>query len=334
MQISDIDEFKLINSLDKIIKNTNTKVKVGIGDDGAIIETDPNCQTIVTTDMLIEEVHFRKDKITPFQLGYKSLAVNISDIIAMGGIPTQSTISLGIPANTEVKYIEEIYHGLNTLAQKYEINIIGGDTTSSPDKLIINVNLLGKVAKNNYLLRSTAKSENHILVTGNLGNSKAGLEILLSNNYHQLKSKYTKLIKKHLQPEIRLKEMKLIKKISPITAMNDISDGLASELHEIAKASKVGIKIYEERIPISKQTIAVAKKLESFPLNYALFGGEDYELLFTVPANKSQEIKERVEKGLGTKISIIGEISSENLGVELITSQKKIKLEKEGYNHF
>ncbi|MBM7623945.1 thiamine-phosphate kinase [Sporohalobacter salinus] len=333
MNVSDLNEFQLINHLQKIITSNSTKIEVGNGDDGAVINNTPGYQTINTTDMLIEGVHFLRNKISSFDLGYKSLAINISDIVAMGGVPTYATISLGLPPNIEVEYIEEIYQGLNNLAQQYNINIIGGDTTSSPKNLIININLLGKVKENKYLLRSTAQIGNHILVTGTLGDSKAGLEIILNNNYQQLKKEYPALTKKHFRPIPRLQEMKLIKKLGA-TAMNDISDGLASELNEITTASQVGAQIFADKLPISQTSKELAAKLDMSAKDYALFGGEDYELLFTAPANKSKKIKVNIENKLDTKISIIGEILPPQQETKLITPNKTIKLMKEGFKHF
>ncbi|SDC54246.1 MULTISPECIES: thiamine-phosphate kinase [unclassified Candidatus Frackibacter] len=334
MQVSEIDEFKLINRLSNLVKSNSSKIELGIGDDGAVINNQNDQQTIITTDMLIEGTHFLKDKVSPFQLGYKSLAVNISDIVAMGGRPTYLTISLGLPKSTTVKYIEDIYNGINNLAQEYKISVIGGDTTSSPNDLIININLLGEVPKGEYISRSNAQVGDSILVTGNLGASKAGLEILLSANYQKLKEEYPYLINKHLEPQPRLSEMQLVKKQFNITSMNDISDGLASELHEITSASKVGALIYEEMIPISHSTKELAQNLNKSTLDYALFGGEDYELLFTTPASQSQKVKEKIETELDTQISIIGEITTLDKGINLIKEDGKVKVKKQGYNHF
>ncbi|MGM0471065.1 MAG: thiamine-phosphate kinase [Bacillota bacterium] len=333
MQVSEIDEFALIDRLNQIITPNHQQSIVGMGDDGAVIDQQAGYQTIVATDMLIEDIHFQRAKISPRQLGAKALAVNISDIVAMGGKPTYATIALGLPPTTEVNYIEKIYRGINELAQEYNLQIIGGDTTASPNNLVINLNLLGKVKAEEYLLRSTAQVGDQILLTNSIGQSKAGLELLL-NNQPELTAQYPELIKAHLEPTPRLKELTMIKDTATITALNDISDGLASELIEITSASQVGAKIYQQQLPITRSTKAVAAQLGESAIEYGLWGGEDYELLLTVPASESKQVKTRVEAKLNTTISIIGEIVPQQEGVKLITPDQIVNLDKGGYNHF
>lgn len=327
MLAKEIGEFNLIKRMSDILGSPSRQIIKGIGDDCAVIDPPSEMLQLVTTDMLVEDVHFELSTATPFQIGWKSLAVNISDIAGMGGEPTFAFVSIGFPRNVTVEFVDEIYIGMRDVAKEYGVDIIGGDTVSSP-QVIINIALLGEVSKNNYVLRSGAKTGDLICVTGDVGGSSAGLEIL----QRKLNIDGSE---KHLLPKPRLKEGQLLAKSGYVTAMIDISDGVSSEVNHICEQSGTGAKIYMKDIPLSPYVRSVADVLNKNPYDFALFGGEDYELLFTCQQDKFQYLKGLVYENCNTPITCIGQILDKS---ELITiddlDNNTIPLFAKGYNHF
>ena len=317
-KLKDIGEFGLIKRIAEAERIFDKEVIVGIGDDAAVIKYKEGRYLLLTTDMLIENIHFDK-KATPFQIGYKSLAVNISDIAAMGGIPKYALVGLGLKKETSVKFVDEIYRGIRSLAKKFKVKILGGDTVAS-SKMVINITLSGEVEKKYLTLRNGAKIGDKIYVTGALGGSILG---------------------KHLSFIPRVKEARyLVKNLHP-TSMIDISDGLLSDLKRVCEASKVGAKIYQEKIPLSKGVISLAKKKKEDPYQLALTGGEDFELLFTLshhpPLYPLPSREGKAEEGfiLPSKVHItqIGQITKR--GIVLLDEKNKIiHLSKIGFDHF
>ena len=302
MKLSQIGEFGLIERIASH-ESKRTDTLVGIGDDAAVISQKSKVKsqnyTLVTTDALIENVHFKRAGLSFFKLGQKALAANISDIAAMGGWPTHALVTVGLPATISVEKIEEFYRGLNHLAKKHQIDIIGGDTVASPKELFISITLLGEVEKENLLLRSTAKSGDLICVTGRFGGPA-------SQKYLQL-STYN----------LRLAEARTLAKAKIATSLIDSSDGLIRSVLEVCKASKVGARIWEDNVPIAKGAT----------LDQAFYGGEEYELVFTVPKTKVKKLK--------VKMTIVGEVMSSEFGVKLVDKHDKIKpLKSGGYEHF
>lgn len=318
-KLKDIGEFGLIKRIAEKGKILNQEVILGIGDDTAVIKYRKGWYLLLTTDMLVEGIHFNK-KATPFQIGYKSLAVNISDIAAMGGIPKYGLISLGLKKETSVKFVDEIYRGIKSLAKKFKVEILGGDTVSSP-RIVINVTLIGEVEKNYLTLRKGAKPGDKIYVTGTLGGSILG---------------------KHLSFIPRVKEARyLVKNFHP-TSMIDISDGLLSDLKRVCERSKVGARIYQEKIPLSQGVISLAKRKKENPWRLALTGGEDFELLFTLshhpPPHLLPSRKGKAGQGvfmLPSRVHItqIGEITKKGI-VLLDEKGKSVSLGKIGFDHF
>lgn len=297
-KINSLGEFGLINELTKKIKLDKTVFK-GMGDDAAVLEFSKNKYLLVTSDMLIEDVHFRCNT-NPFYIGHKALACSVSDIAAMGGLPRYAVISIGLPSNLELKFVQDIYKGIIGLANKFKINIIGGDTNKS-EKIIIDITLIGLVEKEKLVLRSGAKKGDLIFVSGNLGGSIYG---------------------KHLKFTPRIKESRWLVNNAKPTSMIDISDGLVSDLGHILEQSKVGAVIYEKLLPINKK----AKSL-----NEVLYMGEDYELLFTVaPKNVKKLIKSK------SNFIEIGRVIDGSQGLLLIDKNcREIKLNPhKGFRHF
>jgi len=335
LKVKDIGEFGLINKISQGLINRPALVVKGIGDDAAVLKTDANKLILYTTDMMIEEVHFSLKFSEPRDIGWKALAVNISDIAAMGGIPTNALISIGIPGESDLELIEGIYWGIREAAKEYQLNIVGGDTVKSRE-LIINVALMGEVEKDKVLYRSGAKDGDAIYVTGTLGDSAGGLHLLLSSeNPKEMENKEReKLKKRHLAPRPRQKEALLLVESGMVTSMNDISDGLASELSEIGKESNVGCTIYAQSIPTSEEANNLAQESRLDPLDWALYGGEDFELVLTVKSEKRDSFARYIQENQ-LNVQRIGEINSRQKGLKIIDSNGEVKdLVAKGYNHF
>jgi thiamine-monophosphate kinase len=311
MKVKDIGEFGLINRISKKAKDKD--VIVGIGDDAAVIKTKG--LQVLTTDCLVEGDHFRRDWFTPEQIGMKAIEINVSDVAAMGAIPKYVLVSLALPHDIEVEFVEKMYKGMWKICDKYKVDIIGGNMTHS-NQIMISITLTGIVDEKNMSLRSGAKPGDFVFVSGYIGNGRAGLRVF----QEKLKGFYD-VREKYLQPKARL-DFSL--KIAPYAnSMIDISDGLAPEIKHICDESKCGAIIYKEKIPISDEVRKVAKTLGEDEYNYALFGGEDFELAYTVS-------KENIDKIQGF---IVGEITK-NKEIILSLGDKKEKIEKSGYDHF
>ena len=311
MKLKKLGEFGLIKRITRPVKDKN--VLVGIGDDAAVIKTSG--LQVLTTDTLVEGDHFTKEWFTPKQIGMKAIEINVSDVASMGAIPKYALVSLILPINEEVEYIEAIYKGMRHSCKKYQTEIIGGNITHG-DKLSISITLIGEVKKENLCLRSGAKPGDFIFVTGYLGNGRAGLRLFQKGLRNFLN------IKKHyLEPKAKLKES--LKNAPYCNAMQDILDGLASEIKHICEQSKVGAVIYKENIPILEDVREVAARFNESEYDYALYGGEDFELVFTCEEKNLQHIA-----GL-----LVGEITKKK-GIRLYENGKEHPLTKEGYDHF
>ena len=317
MKISDIGgEFALISRITGKIDDSN--VVFGVGDDAAVLKLDDRKYMLLTADMLVEDDHFDLKWSTPFQIGKKAMVSNISDIAAMGGIPKYALVSASFSTDTEVEFVEELIRGMNDAGKKAGVNIIGGDTTHGKN-LVINIALTGEVEKENLCLRSAANPGDIIFVTGDLGKSKAGLELLRKN----IKG----YVKDNLEPNHRLEQGRKLAQIG-IKAMIDVSDGLASEVKHICEMSNVGAQVYKDKIPISENTRQSAKSLGKDPYDFALYGGEDFELVFTAPKEKKQEILEAVKD-----VTVVGEITEQDKGIWLVEKVKKKEFGS-GFDHF
>lgn len=316
-QLAKLGEFGLIKSIQKQCLSAQSNVLLGIGDDAAAVTSQKN-NTLITSDMMIEGVHFDLSFTTFYQLGYKFLAVNISDIFAMGGTPEHFTVSLGTPQTVSAGEIKELYSGILKIAKKCNVSIIGGDTCYSTNSLILSGTLIGNAK--HIVTRSGARPGDSIYVTNTLGDSAMGLSLLKKRRKRVLKftpsTPALKLIKKHLMPE-----PVPLKTVSALTSMIDISDGLLKDLSHICDKSDAGAVIYEDKIPLSKNIKVIAKKSGADPLGYALKGGEDYALLFTAPS--STKIK-------GFRI---GEVIKKGRYI-IDSSGKKSNFKPEGYEHF
>lgn len=317
-EIGKLGEFGLIKKLtEKIILKQASTIK-GIGDDAAVIQPEEGQVILFSTDMLAEGVHF--DLIyTPLRhLGYKAVSVNVSDICAMNGIPTQITVSIGLSNQFSVEAVEELYKGMRYACEEYGVDLVGGDTTSSHSGMVINIAIIGKAKKEEVAYRNTAKVGDIICVSGDLGGAYAGLLILergkkIFANDAEAKpdlTGYDYVLKRQLMPQARVDIIALFKEHGIIpTAMIDVSDGLSSEVNHLCEDGKIGAVIDEERIPINEATRRVAEEFKQSPMAYALSGGEDYELLFTLSKKDFEKLKN------SDQIKRIGEIVTPVQGV-------------------
>lgn len=333
--LADLGEFGLINHITKYFKLNNKSSLKGIGDDSAVLESS-DLQTLITTDLLIEGVHFDLSYMPLKHLGYKSVMVNLSDVYAMNGDAEQITVSIAVSNRFTLEAIEELYSGIQLACDTYKVDLIGGDTTSSTKGILISVTAIGKVKKENVVFRDGAKPTDLIVVTGDLGAAYLGLQVLEREkqvfkvnpqNQPDL-DKYTYLIERQLKPEARKDISTLLKdlEVKP-TSMIDISDGLSSELFHICTQSKVGCKIYEDKLPLDPQVISTCEEFDIDSTMVALSGGEDYELLFTVSISDFDKIKGN------PNLTVIGHITEENQGLNLITrANQEIELKAQGWN--
>jgi thiamine-monophosphate kinase len=344
MKLSDLGEFGLIDKIRNSSAPPSPSVLVGIGDDAAVVKMRASAPLLATTDMLIEGVHFDLSFTDFYSLGWKSAAVNISDIAAMGGTPRFCLTSLGIPPFFSVEQIAGFYRGLNALLTAHRTALVGGDTCSSPRGMTVCVTLLGDIEKKFVVGRGGAKPGDGIFVTGTLGDSAAGLEILRSEVRSQKsevrrkeskseirppKSAISFLINKHLCPVPRVEWGRKLARARCATAMIDVSDGLSSDLSHICEQSGVGAVIEAGKIPLSPQLRKAASRLGAAPLQYALSGGEDYELLFTVPRGKGAKLR-----SLGVPATEIGEITRQRTVQIMDASGEKTVLAPTGFEHF
>ncbi len=332
--LSQLGEFGLIETLTKdfLIKNSST-IK-GVGDDAAVLSYK-NKQTLVSTDLLVEGIHFDLAYFPLKHLGYKSAVVNFSDIYAMNGQTTQLLTGLAVSNRFPLEAIEEIYEGVKLACKIYDVDLVGGDTTSSRSGLILAPTALGQIAKGKEVYRSGAKPNDLIVVTGDLGAAYTGLLVLQrehetfkANPQHQPDlSPYAYVVERQLKPEARKDIIKILNELDIIpTAMIDISDGLSSEVLHITKQSNVGAHIYADKIPIDPQTVLTAEEFNISELTAALNGGEDYELLFTISQKDYEKIQYRKE------FAVIGHITDDP-GAYLITQDnQKVALKAQGWN--
>ena len=333
--LSELGEFGLIKHLTQSFDIQQKSTIKGVGDDAAVIAIkDKNI--LVTTDLLLEGVHFDLSYMPLKHLGYKAVVVNVSDIYAMNGIATQITVSIAVSNRFPLEAVEELYEGIYLACKTYGVDLVGGDTTSSTKGLLISITAIGEAKNEDIIYRNTAKPNDLLVVTGDLGAAYLGLQVLerekrvfeVNPNSQPDLTNYTYLVEKQLKPEARkdIVELFTALDVKP-TAMIDISDGLSSEILHICTQSKVGCDLYEEKIPLDPQVIATCEEFDLNSTTIALSGGEDYELLFTISQNDFPKIKGNPH------LTVIGHITDESNGVNLVTrAGQQIKLTAQGWN--
>lgn len=333
--LSELGEFKLIDHLTEHFKINQKSTVKGIGDDAAVLDYGKK-QVVVSTDLLVEGVHFDLSYVPLKHLGYKAVMVNLSDIYAMNAKATQITVSIAVSNRFPLEALEELYAGITTAADLYNIDVVGGDTTSSTSGLIISITAIGEVEKGNEVLRSGAKPNDLLVVTGDIGGAYMGLQVLerekevfkVNPNSQPDLSMYTYIVERQLKPEARKDIVELLQKLEvKPTSMIDISDGLSSEVIHICKQSKVGVDLFENKIPLDPQVISTCEEFNIDSTTVALSGGEDYELLMTISQDDYPKIKGN------PNLTVIGYMTEEERGMHLVTrAEQKIPIIAKGWN--
>jgi len=333
--LSDLGEFKLIDHLTKNFKISHKSTVKGIGDDAAVLSFGDK-KVVVSTDLLVEGVHFDLSYMPLKHLGYKAVMVNLSDLYAMNATATQITVSIAVSNRFPLEALEELYAGIEAAAKMYHVDVVGGDTTSSVSGLLISITAIGEVNENDIVYRKGAQPNDLIVVTGDLGGAYMGLQVLERekevfkvnpNNQPDL-DKYTYIIQRQLKPEARKDIVTLLKELDvKPTSMIDISDGLSSEIMHLCKHSEVGCDVYENKIPLDPQVITTCEEFDIDSTTIALNGGEDYELLMTISQEDFPKIK------ANPNLTVIGYITNKNNGMHLVTrAEEKIPLKAQGWN--
>ncbi|WP_421751882.1 thiamine-phosphate kinase [Croceimicrobium sp.] len=333
--LSNLGEFGLIERLTRDFPIKQSSTIKGIGDDAAILEFLSG-RTVVSTDMLVEGVHFDLSYIPPQHLGYKAVAVNLSDIYAMNARPTQITVNIAVSNRFGIEYLDKIYEGIRHACEIFEVDLVGGDTTSSYSGLILSITAIGEVDENKVTERSGAKENDLLVVSGDLGGAYMGLQVLerektvfKSNPDAQPDlSEYSYPIERQLKPEARKDIPELLEKLGvQPTSMIDISDGLSSEALHLCKASDLGVRIYEEKIPVDPVILKLCEEFKISSTTIALNGGEDYELLFTIPLEDHDKIKGNPH------LTVIGHMCEKAAGTNLVARDgAEVPLQAQGWN--
>lgn len=336
-EIGNLGEFGLIERLSKDIKKYHESTIKGIGDDAAVYDAGDH-YLVTSTDMLIEGVHFDLAYMPLQHLGFKAVAVNISDIAAMNAVPQQITVSLGLSNRFSVEAVEVLYEGIKKACEAYNVDLVGGDTTASRSGLIISVTATGKVEKEKVSYRDGAKTSEILCVTGDLGAAYVGLQVLerekqefIANLNMQPKlDKYPYVVGRQLQPKARMDIIHEFRDLNIVpTSMIDVSDGLVSDVFHLCKQSALGVAIYEDKLPIDKEAYETAAEFALDPNTCALNGGEDYELLFTISQEDFEKVKNHAE------IHTIGYMQAKEKGRALVTrSGNVVELKAQGWKHF
>lgn len=323
MKMKELGEFNFIDSITTDTIVDKKTLKMGIGDDSAVYIVDPKMDQLVSTDTMVEGIHFSFDTMRPFDMGFRLTAANFSDIAAMGGVPKQVVVSIAASRECDVKDLQCIYDGIKSQCKNFNVNIIGGDTVETTGPLVLTMTVMGEVPANTAVLRSGAKDGDWVGVTNMLGGSAVGLDVLAADEkaYFTSKDVYQRPV-----PQV---ELGSFLRLRGVTSMNDISDGLVRELHEIAKASNVHITITKEAIPLHEETVRWGAEKNIDPVEFALYGGEDFQLVFTCP----KAVKVKLEDH--PLITFIGQVDVTKEGVTMVDEDgNKQDIMAEGYTHF
>lgn len=346
-EISSLGEFNLIDRIHKIVDvhvddaHVHENLLMGIGDDTAVYRPAGGTVQLLTTDALIEGIHFDLTYTSLKHLGWKAMTASLSDIAAMGGTPRYATIALSLPQKISVEMVEEFYAGATFACKKYSCLIVGGDTTSTKGNMMVSVTFIGEAQESRIVYRKGSIAGDYLCVTGHLGGSVAGLKVLQREKERFVKSSqnesfksnlepYAPAIEKHLMPKPRLDLSKILAHDVNVHAMIDISDGLASEVHHLCDAGGVGAEVYEHNLPVDVTTQNIAAEFSEPPMKYALFGGEEYELLFTISDTEFEKLD-----SLTNDVTVIGRMTGSKQVVELVRENgEREALRPDGWDHF
>jgi thiamine-monophosphate kinase len=312
-------------------------VVLGIGDDVAVLRYGDRDYLLATCDSQVEDIHFRRDRILPAQLGRRIAAINLSDIAAMGGVPRWALVSLAVPEDLEVSYLEELYVGLGKELQDWGAAVVGGNLSRHERQVVIDLSLLGTVPREHLVCRDGAGEGDLIVVTGSLGDSRAGLALLSEPRARVSRESAGQVIERHLTPRARVREGQLLGQSGRVHAMVDVSDGCWGDLMHICRRSGVGAELWLDTLPVSAACREVATAVGADPGRWALGGGEDYELLFTVAANRCSDVVGLLAAECGTSCTVIGRVTGLDTGVQILTGKGGRRLElpaSMGWDHF
>jgi len=333
--ISSLGEFKLIKHLTQNLDLNNETSDLGVGDDAAVIDVSDKNKVLVSTDFLVEGIHFNLSYMPLKHLGYKAVVVNLSDIYAMNAIAQQITVSIAISNRFTLEAVEELYEGIKLACKVYGVDLVGGDTTSSQSGMVISITALGQQEDSKIVKRSGAKNNDLLVVSGDLGAAYMGFQVLererqvfeVNPNAQPDLEQYSYLVERQLKPEARKDVVQLLKELEVLpTSMIDISDGLSSEILHLTKASGHGCKLYEDKIPLDPQVISSCEEFQLDSTMVALSGGEDYELLFTVDQNDFEKIK------ANPNFSIIGHMTEDSVSYLMTRGGGQLELKAQGWD--
>jgi len=337
-RLTHLREFQLIQSLPRRFSTQGLHPIVGIGDDAAVLPSSSSQHVVISTDLLVEDIHFTRKTATLYDIGYKAAAANLSDIAAMGATPTAIFVAIALPPSFIEEDWHEFYRGLAVPCKRYKVQLLGGDTSASPTSLFIAITIMGQVAPGHFLTRHGAKNGDLIYVSGTLGDSAAGLAYLNQSKRppkSAIRSKPMKyLVQRHLQPTARVPLGELLASQPYASSAMDLSDGLSGDLRHLCRQSRVGALIDSEQIPMSQQMQHYAKRIRATPLHWSLHGGEDYELLFTIPPQWQHEL-EKCAKERRIPITHIGIIQPKRFGIRIVHhNQRQDVFSPRSYEHF
>jgi len=334
MTIDELGEFGLIARIGRSLPSTGKEVIVGIGDDVAVLRGEGDMVWLATCDVQVEGVHFLREATGPYDLGRKALAINLSDIASAAGSPRFALVSLGLPRGLDVAFVDGLYAGLGEEARLYGVDVVGGNITGTRGGVFVDIFLLGEAKRDEVTLRSGARVGDAVLVTGTIGDAAAGVALLLDPRL-STSAAYAGLARARMDaPSPRVEEGRILGATRKVGAMTDISDGLAGDLGHICERSGVGARLYAEALPVAPENRALALSAHADEWHYALHGGEDYELLFTVPAAEASGIADLVRRETGTQVSLVGEIVDAGRGSELeLPGGRVVPLEARGWDH-
>ncbi|MEE9276489.1 MAG: thiamine-phosphate kinase [bacterium] len=335
-EVGELGEFALIERLCARLRPSfqRSEVIVGIGDDAAVIDAGGGRCWVVTCDVQVQGRHFPAKGVSGFHVGHKALAVNISDIAAMGGRPRYAIASLGMRADTPVSFVEEVYDGLNSVANRWSVLLLGGNVTRTEESFFIDIFLMGEAERESVLLRSTAKAGDQILVTGSLGDAAAGLHLVAHPEIQVRDDTHTILTYAFLRPQPRVEEGLAIAQLRLASAMMDLSDGLTGDLGHLCRASGVGAVLWAHALPLSASALELASLTRDNPVEWALSGGEDYQLLLTAPVSAVPALQEGVRAAGGLPLTPIGEIVPASQGIRLKQGDELTPITSRAWDHF
>jgi len=333
-RVGDIGEFELIKLLTEDV-TPDARMVVGVGDDCAVYEIAKNRYVLTTCDMLIEGVHFSRKTASAFLIGCKAIACSLSDVAAMGGRSLSALVSIGLPASTPEEFVQDLYIGIRSMCRDHKVALAGGDTVRSPDRIVIDVMMMGECPSGKFVLRSGAKSGDAIAVTGYLGESAAGLDLLEGRETEPDIERRSELVEAHIAPEPRTEQGIYLAENFELHSMIDISDGFAGDLKHICEESKLGARVWADKIPISETLAEFCRGARVDPLDYALVGGEDYELLFTLSPKELDRLMLEWPEEFDVPVFRVGEMDKSADGILLVSKDgSEQPLEMDSFEHF